>query len=147
MLRVKEDGGTWRVHGVDLRDGTRTVRRAKKVVLSAGTVESARILAASRLGGLVREPGKGLTEHPMAYVHFEIPATSRYHDADDSAKLLSLPAPDGGPGWNMLLELGSDLDLTQRDPVAGRARARARGGGRAAGVPGQVRPPGGTDRV
>lgn len=118
VLRVEEAGDTWLVHGVDLRDGSRTLRRAKNVVLSAGTVESARILAASRLDGLPREPGKGLTEHPMAYVHFEIPATSPYYDPDSSTKLLSVPAPDGDGAWNMILELGSDLDLTQRDPVA-----------------------------
>jgi hypothetical protein len=116
-VRVEPDQGGWAVHGVDLRDGTPTVRYARRVVLCCGTVESARLLAASPRVKLNATAGAGLTEHLMGWVHFEIPPGSPFCRADTSAKLLSTPGRSGEE-WNLLLDLGSDLNLGYTDAAS-----------------------------
>jgi hypothetical protein len=129
-VRVEPDPGGWRVHTVDLRDGSATVRYARRVVLACGTVESARLVAASPdvVRGLPPRlaPGAGFTEHLMAWVHFEIPPGSPYCRADTSAKLLSTPG-SGGEDWNLLLDLGSDLNFGRSDAQSW-ARSRTSAG-------------------
>src|SRR6516162_4956465 len=62
--------------------------QAKAVVLSAGTIESAKIALQSGLtdpNGLV---GKGITDHMIRYRHFVVPPGHPNASTTDSAKLL-----------------------------------------------------------
>lgn len=110
VVRINPVGSRWRVHTVDLRDGSSTTYDARRVVLACGTVETPRIMFTSGLNpSLV---GQGLTEHPMAWVHFEIPTESRFHDQSGSAKIISRPrARRARDDWMLQLELGADLNL------------------------------------
>ncbi len=111
VVGVEPDERGWTVHTVDLRDGGARVRYATRVVLCCGTVESARVLAASpRALDPAVAAGITLTEHRMGWVHFEIPPGSPFCRADTSVKLLSTPGASGDD-WNLVLDLGSDLNL------------------------------------
>jgi choline dehydrogenase-like flavoprotein len=110
----------WIVETVRIPDGIRTTRRARAVVLCGGTVETPRIMAASRLSGVSELYGRGFTEHAMGYRHFQVPPGSPYHDAADAAHVLSTPGTSGSD-WNLQVQLGTDalLDrhLTRRTRV------------------------------
>jgi len=118
--------GGWLVHTVRLRDGARSIRRARQVVLCAGTVETPRLVRGSRLAGAPDLVGRGLSEHPIAYRHFQVPPDSPFHDMDDSADLLSEPHDDERD-WNLHLELGSDAVLA-RLPYVGDGATVVSGG-------------------
>ena len=77
-------------------------------MLCAGTVETPRIVAASGLAGVSALVGKGLTEHPMAYVHFALPAESRLFRARAAADLIS--EGDGGVDAEYLLQFQLNSD-------------------------------------
>lgn len=118
VVAVERDGDRgWIVHGVDLRDGSRTVRRARKVVLSAGTVETPRIMHTSALVGAPDSIGYFLTEHRMAHMWFEIPRSSRFYRSARAANLLSRPKmleDDHDLGWcNVQMQVNSDLIFDQ----------------------------------
>lgn len=88
--------------------------RARYVVLSCGCLESARLARSSGIGGdLV---GQGVSDHPIAFTHFEIPPTSPYYDRFGSVKVVSQPMEirPGEEGtrdpFNVLLELGADFN-------------------------------------
>jgi GMC oxidoreductase len=110
VVGVEPDELGWVLHTVDLRDGGPKVRYTRKVVLCCGTVESARVLAAPPLALPKVTAGVMLTEHLMGWVHFEIPPGNPFCRADTSAKLLSTPGTSGAD-WNLVLDLGSDLNL------------------------------------
>lgn len=112
------DGGRWLVRGVDLRDNSPTRHRARAVVLSAGTVESARIIEASPVQLPGAGVGVGLTEHTMVFKHFQIPPSTVPDGSTGSAQVLSTPPSRDSPDqWNLLLELGSDLALGRSYPL------------------------------
>jgi len=96
----------------DLIAQTYRTYQAKAVVLSAGTVESAKI---AQLSGLLDPNGKigiGITDHPIYFTHFAIPASSPFFSALDSSKILSqhkLVSADQH-AFNMVLELGADFN-------------------------------------
>lgn len=86
--------------------------RANTVVLSAGTIESAKIALQSGLtdpSGLV---GKGLTDHTIRYRHFTLPSASPAASLTDSAKvLLAHPqATATSHGFDVVVELGADFN-------------------------------------
>jgi hypothetical protein len=113
VQRVLHDGG--RVTGVECYDllGKRQRRyRADKVVLSAGTIESAKIALQSGLvdpAGLI---GWGITDHPIRYTHFSLPAGSPWANASASAKVWSRHRDTSADShsYNVVLELGADFN-------------------------------------
>lgn len=60
------------VEALDLRNGVRRIFRGRHIVLAGGTTESARLAITS---GVESSPllGRGLSDHPEAEVHFDIP--------------------------------------------------------------------------
>ncbi len=88
--------------------------RGRIAVLSCGCLESARLANRSDLGnGLV---GQGVTDHPIAFTHFAIPADSPFYDRYGNVKTVSQPTePREGEDrrrwpFNILLELGADFN-------------------------------------
>jgi choline dehydrogenase-like flavoprotein len=86
--------------------------RADAVVLSAGTIESTKIALQSGLddpNGLI---GRGITDHPIWFTHFSLPAGSPFGAADASAKVWSRhrdTTVDDHP-YNVVVELGADFN-------------------------------------
>lgn len=68
---------------------SRTLRRyrGRIIVLCAGSVGSARIALASNLADPYRKIGQGITDHPIFYSHFRVPADSPFYRADAGAKV------------------------------------------------------------
>lgn len=65
---------------------TRTLR-GRIVVLCGGSVGSARIALASKVPDPYWKIGKGITDHPIFYTHFRIPANSPYYRNNAGAKV------------------------------------------------------------
>jgi choline dehydrogenase-like flavoprotein len=85
---------------------------AKFVVLAAGTIESAKIALLSGLQDPNGKIGVGLTDHPIYFVHFAIPANSPFFDTAGSSKVLSQhrQAAANAHPYNVVLELGADFN-------------------------------------
>jgi choline dehydrogenase-like flavoprotein len=86
--------------------------RADVVVLCAGTIESAKIALLSGLEDPANMIGRGLTDHPIWYTHFSLPAGSPHASVQNSAKVWSRHVDtdvDLHP-YNMVLELGADFN-------------------------------------
>ena len=86
--------------------------QSKTVVLSAGTIESTKI---AQLSGLLDPNGKigvGITDHPIYFTHFAVPANSPFFSAIDSSKILSQHKSISADqhAFNMVLELGADFN-------------------------------------
>jgi choline dehydrogenase-like flavoprotein len=96
----------------DLIANRRRTFRAKRFVLAAGTIESAKLALLSGLEDPNSKIGVGLTDHPILFLHFTVPAGSALYNAADSAKTLSqhLGASLQTHPYNLLLELGADLN-------------------------------------
>lgn len=106
------DGVDVLVH--DMLGGEVVTFTAPRVVLAAGTTESAKIAHRSTLphaDGLV---GRGITDHPVHFTHFRIPSDSDYYDPFGNVKTLSQPKegkdPDLRDPYNVLMELGADFN-------------------------------------
>lgn len=90
---------------------------ADQVVLAAGTVESAKLALLSGLDDPNNRIGVGLTDHPIFYTHFAVPASSPFYREREAAKILMQHREAGVDGppfddrhrYNIILELGSDL--------------------------------------
>ena len=91
---------------------------ADRVVLAAGTIESAKIALLSGLAdpnGLI---GQGITDHPIFFLHFAVPAHSPFYADAAAAKLMlrHRAAGIGGPPftdkhrYNVVVELGADFN-------------------------------------
>ena len=100
------------VRGWDLLAGRPREFRAKTVVLSAGTLESAKIALRSGLVDPNAKIGRGLTDHTIRYRHFVLPPGSPQSSATDTAKvLLHHPAATTTDhGFDVVVELGADLN-------------------------------------
>src|SRR5215211_4811205 len=86
--------------------------RADTVVLSAGTIESAKIALQSGLADPAGLIGKGFTDHPIWFTHFSLPAGSPFASDRASAKVWSRhrdTTVDNHP-YNVVLELGADFN-------------------------------------
>ena len=86
--------------------------RADTVVLGAGTIESAKIALQSQLDDPADLIGRGITDHPIWYTHFSLPAGSPHAATDASAKLWSRhrdTSVDQHP-YNVVVELGADFN-------------------------------------
>ncbi|GAA3643239.1 hypothetical protein GCM10022236_52370 [Microlunatus ginsengisoli] len=100
------------VTGYDLLGRRQRTFAAKTVVLSAGTLESAKIALQSGLRDPNGRIGRGLTDHTIRYRHFTLPPGSPYASATDSAKVL-LQHPGAAPGthaFDVVVELGADFN-------------------------------------
>ncbi len=103
----------------DLVSDRRRTFQADTVVLAAGTVESAKLALLSNLQDPGGKIGVGITDHPIFFLHFAIPASSPYYRKDAAAKLL-LRHRDAGVDanpphayhhpYNIILELGADFN-------------------------------------
>lgn len=86
--------------------------KAKRVVLCAGTVESAKIAKLSQLQDPHNRIGVGITDHPIYFTHFAVPSTSAFFAADSASKTISrhkLASANDHP-YNMVLEMGADFN-------------------------------------
>jgi choline dehydrogenase-like flavoprotein len=88
--------------------------QGKTVILSAGTVESAKIVLLSQLNNPSGKLGVGITDHPIFFTHFAIPNGSRFYSALDNSKLLlQHQNANTNPGvhpYNVVIELGADFN-------------------------------------
>ncbi len=109
----------------DILTGAENRFEGKYVVLSCGCLESARLAKRSGLGN--KYVGRGVTDHPIAFTHFEIPPfqieklgqesdcpllASPYYDRYGTVKTVSQAIkPDNHNGiYNVLIELGADFN-------------------------------------
>ena len=76
------------VTGWDLLGRRERSFKALQVVLSAGTIESAKIALHSGLADPAGMIGKGITDHTIRYRHFTLPPASPLASATQSAKVL-----------------------------------------------------------
>jgi choline dehydrogenase-like flavoprotein len=104
-----------RVTGVacfDLLARRQRTYRARTVVLCAGTIESAKIALQSGLDDPAGLIGRGITDHPIWFTHFSLPAGSPFATAGSSAKVWSRhrrTTPDDHP-YNVVVELGAEFN-------------------------------------
>lgn len=109
----------------DIATGQLNEFRGVYVVFACGTVESARLAKRSNLGNEL--VGTGVTDHPVAFTHFEISPyrifdrvnelnheviPTPYYDRYGSVKVVSQrkPREEQTGLFNMLLELGADFN-------------------------------------
>lgn len=121
---------TRRVTGViawDLIAEKARTYRGKYVVMSAGTVESAKIAQMSGLSNASGLVGKGFTDHPILFTHFVIPPGKPLHRVDRSSKTMSRHQSSSASAhpYNLLLELGADLNQGRYPDADTLARHRA----------------------
>ncbi|MDQ4125001.1 MAG: GMC oxidoreductase [Actinomycetota bacterium] len=111
-VRVETDGAEARVVARDLIADAERTFRGRAVVLSGGTIETARLALASGLDRLAGSAvGQGLTDHPIYYTHFGIPASSPQARDAASSKTISVRAPATAEHpYIMVLELGADFN-------------------------------------
>ena len=113
VTEVLHDGD--RATGVrctDLLNRQQRTYRARHVVLAAGPIESAKIALRSGLTDPQGLIGRGITDHPIFFTHFALPAGSPHADPTGSAKVWSRHRdvkPDAHP-YNVVVELGSDFN-------------------------------------
>lgn len=121
VVEIETDGA--RATGVvayDLISKTARTYRGRAVVVAAGTVESAKLVAQSGIADPNGQVGKGITDHPIFFTHFAVPAESPYFDAGAAAKVLLRHQGAGGTGsapphvddhrFIAIVELGADFN-------------------------------------
>lgn len=84
------------VEAIDLRNRRRRIFRGKVVVLAGGTTETARLALSSRIPDASGLVGVGLSDHPEAEFHFEVPPRSPLVTAEDQGNVFLRP-PDKDP--------------------------------------------------
>ena len=100
------------VRGWDMLAQQERTFSAKTVVLSAGTIESAKIALQSGLKDPNGKIGRGITDHSIRYRHFTLPPNSPQSSTTDSAKVI-LRQPGAAPGqhaFDIVVELGADFN-------------------------------------
>jgi choline dehydrogenase-like flavoprotein len=113
VVKLEENGnGIGKVVAYDLLVGQARSYKAKFVVLSAGTIESAKLVKQSGLKDPSGLAGVGITDHPIFFTHFSIPQGKPWHRTDASSKILSRHKQATGAAhpYNIVLELGADLN-------------------------------------
>jgi choline dehydrogenase-like flavoprotein len=109
---LTENGRVTGVLAYDLIANTERTYRGKIVVLAAGTVESGKIALLSGLQDPNGKIGVGITDHPIFFTHFALPANSPFYETFANSKVLSqhrAATIDAHP-YNMVLELGADFN-------------------------------------
>lgn len=135
---LTEGGRATGVLAHDLIADTPRSYRGRAVVLAAGTVESAKLALLSGLNDPSGTLGAGITDHPIFFTHFALPAGAPLHRVDAAAKLLLQHRDarvEAGPPrayhhrYNMVLELGADFNQGRFvDPELLAAAVAARNG-------------------
>jgi hypothetical protein len=100
------------VTGWDLLGNRQRTFVGDKVVICAGTLESAKIALQSGLADPNNKIGKGVTDHAIRYRHFTLPPDPSRNIATDSAKVL-LRHPGAAPGqhaFDVVVEYGADFN-------------------------------------
>ncbi|MEO1619588.1 MAG: GMC oxidoreductase, partial [Cyanobacteria bacterium J06632_3] len=102
------------VTAYDLIAQTYRTYQAQAVVLSAGTIESAKIAMLSNLTDTANKIGVGVTDHPIFFTHFAIPVGSPLYSALDNSKIVfqhkDANTNPGAHPYNVVLELGADFN-------------------------------------
>ena len=100
------------VRGWDLLAAKERTFAADTVVLSGGTIESAKIALQSGLADPNGKIGRGITDHTIRYRHFTLPPGSAHSSAVDSAKvILRHPAATANQhAFDIVVELGADFN-------------------------------------
>ena len=115
------------VRGWDTLAGKVREFRGRTVVLSAGTLESAKIALQSGLTDPNGRIGRGITDHTIRFRHFTLPPGSVGASDSDSAKVV-LRHPDAVPGthaFDIVVEFGADFNQGRYVDPASLADERA----------------------
>ena len=111
VSRVETQGNrATRVVAYDLIAQQERSYQAKAVVLAAGTVESAKIAQLSGLADPTGKIGVGITDHPIYFTHFALPATADLYDPNSTSKVLLQPNDGTAHPYNIVLEFGADFN-------------------------------------
>lgn len=113
VVTIEPDADPPRIRARDLLSGAMKEFTCRRIVLAAGTIESAKIAARSGLSDPQGLIGRGITDHPIYFAHFRIPSTSALYDRFGNVKTLSAPKERPGVArdpFNVVLELGSDFN-------------------------------------
>jgi len=100
------------VHCFDLLDQVQRTYTGNVVVLSAGTIESAKIALQSGLNDPTNLIGRGITDHMIRYRHFTVPPGTQDSTTTDSAKVV-LQHPTATldtHAFDIIVELGTELN-------------------------------------
>ncbi len=120
-VQIETDGGTATgVVAYDLISDKLRTYEGRAIVVAAGTVESAKLAAQSGLADPSGKAGTGITDHPIFFTHFAVPAGSPYYDAGAAAKILLRHENAGNAGsapphiddnrFIGIVELGADFN-------------------------------------
>jgi choline dehydrogenase-like flavoprotein len=126
---IPDPGNPGRIVGVrgwDLLVQRERTFKAKTVVLSAGTIESAKIALQSGLADPNGKIGRGMTDHTIRYRHFTLPPGAGQSSLNDSAKVV-LRHQQGSAGQHavdIVVELGAAFNQGLRRCQGSRARTR-----------------------
>ena len=93
------------VEAIDMRAKTRKSFRGRYIVIAAGTTESARLALTSEVKDASNNLGVGLTDHPEAEVHFEIPAGCQFFHPEDQGNMFLRPLSTDGDAFSCELAL------------------------------------------
>ena len=114
VQRIVTDGDRRGVRVVanDRLTGQERSYRAKNIVLSAGTLDSAVIAQRSELKDVSQKAGTGLSDHQMWYAHFALPPGSKLYTVSASAKIViqHRAATENEHSYNCVIELGADFN-------------------------------------
>ncbi|VBA38026.1 Paromamine 6'-oxidase [Mycobacterium attenuatum] len=95
----------------DLLGQVERTYHGRSVVVCCGTIESAKLALLSGVDNPLI--GKGITDHPIWYTHFALPAGSPHAALNASAKVCSRYHSDAEIAqhpYNMVVELGADFN-------------------------------------
>lgn len=111
VSRVETQGNrATRVVAYDLIAQQERSYQGRAVVLAAGTVESAKIAQLSGLADPTGKVGVGITDHPIYFTHFALPATADLYDPNSTSKVLLQPNDGTAHPYNIVLEFGADFN-------------------------------------
>jgi len=124
-MQIETAGGeATSVVAYDLISDKARTYKGRFIVLSGGTVESAKLAQVSGLNDANAKIGVGISDHPVFYTHFAVQPSSSYFDLNAAAKIMLRHQdagflPGGGAGtapfeglhrYNVILELGADFN-------------------------------------
>ena len=120
------------VEAYDLLARTLRTYYGQRVVLAAGTIESAKIALLSKLTNPADLIGRGMTDHTIRFRHFTLPPGSAQATQNDSAKVLlrhSAASPPDAYPFAVVVEFGADHNQGRyADPADLRDEVAMRGG-------------------
>jgi choline dehydrogenase-like flavoprotein len=96
----------------DLASGHESRFEGGVIVLAGGTIESAKLALASGIAPGGGKVGRGITDHPVLFTHFTLPAGSPWAPLNEASKTISRhrQASTAANPFNVVLELGADFN-------------------------------------